>query len=213
MSDSLSLIEDIYTALKSDLLSGRHTPGERIDISNLLKRFPASKTPILLVLNRLVGEGLLETRPHDGYYLPRMTTDSLRELYECDIQILTLILDNQLALGTSQQDLPAISFTETDSVADTEALFMAIAVLSGNREFQRIVAGLNDRLRPLRRLKAKTTLNLPAELSALRGAWRDGELTGLKALIADYHRRRLNRLPEFVALAYTAPIGRPESGI
>ena len=212
MSDRPSLIEDIYTGLKNDLLSGSHLPGERVDISEILKRFPASKTPILLALNRLVGEGLVEARPHDGYYIPRLTTDSLRELYECDIEILTLVLDRQVTSRNEPAPLPAVNFTDTDGVTDTETLFKAIANLSRNREYARIVSGLNDRLRPLRRLKASTTFNLPAELQPLKEAWKAGDLRDLRGLVADYHQRRIARLPEVIALAYTAPVMRPSMG-
>lgn len=212
MSDSPSLIEDIYAGLKHDLLSGTHLPGERLDISDIVKRFRGSKTPILLALNRLVGEGLVEARPHDGYYIPRLTTDSLRELYECDYQILTMVLNKQLASDNRLESLSPISFTETDSVADTEALFMAIASLSSNREFGKIVSSHNDRLRPLRRLKANTAFNLSAELSSFKAAWGNADLGGLKILITDYHQRRLAHLPEFIALAYTAPVIRSSGG-
>ena len=212
MSDSPSLIEDIYTGLKHDLLSGAHLPGERLDISDIVKRFRGSKTPILLALNRLVGEGLVEARPHDGYYLPRLTTDSLRELYECDYQILTMVLDRQKASDNPPERLSTIRFTETDSVADTEALFVAIASLGSNREFGKIVSSHNDRLRPLRRLKANTAFNFSAELSSFKAAWRNADLGELQALITGYHQRRIAHLSEFIALAYTAPFIRPLGG-
>ncbi|MGN6210493.1 GntR family transcriptional regulator [Asticcacaulis sp.] len=214
MPDNPSLIEDIYTGLKDDLLSGSRLPGERIDIADILRRFPASKTPILLALNRLVGEGIIESRPHDGYYIPRMTTDSLRELYQCDIQILTLILDNVIASPTPPLALSEVALSEHDSVADTETLFLAIASLSGNREFVKIVDGLNFRLRPLRRLKASTGFNVPAELLPFKDAWRAGDFPQLKSLVSAYHDRRIAHIPEFIALAYTAPITRfaPKQG-
>jgi DNA-binding GntR family transcriptional regulator len=209
MPDNLSLIEEIYAGLKEDLLSGSRLPGERIDISDILARFPASKTPVLLALNRLVGEGILESRPHDGYYIPRLTTDSLLELYECDFKILTLILDDVMASTTQPDVLPEIQLSEADTVRDTETLFVAIARLSKNREFVKIVEGLNHRLRPLRRLKINTPFNMPHELDPFGVAWRAGNLTDLKDLVLAYHRRRIAHIPEFIALAYTAPIMRP----
>jgi len=212
MSDSSSLIEGIYVGLKNDLLSGAHLPGERIDIAALLARFPSSKTPLLHALNRLVGEGLIEARPHDGYYIPRMTTDSLRDLYECDLQILNLVLDNATASPNRSEARPDIVFTETDSVIDTERLFLAIASLTSNRQFGRIISGLNDRLRPLRRLKMATAFNRPDELEPFKEAWRLDDLQTIKTLLSEYHERRLRHIPELIALSYTAPVSRTPAG-
>ncbi len=196
-----SLIETVYLGIKQELSNGTLLPGQRVDITALCERYGASKSPVRNVLNRLVGEGLLEVQAHDGFYRPRVTEQKLRDLYMWNQQVLLLALENAFALDAVPA-ASAIDPTDDDLVTRTETLFVAVAKLGGNSELRRAIESINDRLRPIRRQKDGVFLGRPAELAGLTDAWLTADMPALKQQILTYHQVRLDLVPQIVAIAY-----------
>ena len=196
-----SLIETIYLGIKRELTSGVLLPGQRVDVAALCDRYGASKSPVRNVLNRLVGEGLLDVQAHDGFYRPRVTEQKLRDLYMWNQQVLLLALESAFALEAVPV-ASAIDPTNDDLVARTEEIFVAVARLGGNGEFRKGIDSVNDRLRPIRRQKDGVFLGIPAELAALTDAWQTTDIPALRQHIIAYHQRRLDLVPQIVAVAY-----------
>ena len=197
-----SRIEGIYSDLKAVLFSGPVRPSQRIDVDALAAHYHVSTMPIRLLLNRMVGEGVLDVVPHEGYVIPSATERRIRDVHRWNQQIL------MLALETAMDDDPPVAFPDLtldsdDVVATTEALFLAIAGFSNTGETRPAISNVNDRLRPIRRLDTGDLIDVTAEIEAFREAWQTQDLHTLHRLVWQYHDRRLALVPHFVALAYS----------
>lgn len=198
MSAKGSVVESIYAAIKTEVSSGDLMPGHRVDIADLCARFRVSKSPIRNILNRLVGEALLETHAHDGFFRPWLTEQSLRDLYRWSQEILLLAIDR----AGARLDAAATAAQPTDMTDATERLFEELARQGGNAEYVRAMADVNARLRPIRRRKPASLFDTQGELAAFHLAIKDDDLSALRALIAAYHQRRLDLIAQIVTAAY-----------
>ncbi len=72
---------EIYTEIKKALFEGDWTPGQRIDRKALAERFGISQTPVNDALNRLTGEGLVESRSRDGFFVPDYDDSELADIF------------------------------------------------------------------------------------------------------------------------------------
>ena len=199
-----SRIEHIYQDIKQVLLKMPMRPGQRIDVEALAAHYGVSNVPIRMLMNRLVGEAILEVVPHEGYAIPPATAQQVRDLHKWNQNTLLLALEELFDTETTP-DMPPVPIGDDDVVRDTERLFSAIADLSDNRESGRTVRNLNDRLRSIRQINLTDLIDAPKELSVLAKAWAQKDLFGLHKLIWQYHRRRLDLLPEILMRAYSRP--------
>jgi DNA-binding GntR family transcriptional regulator len=197
-----SLVESIYEAIKLEVTSGDLRPGHRVDISDLCARYHVSKSPIRNILNRLVGEGLLEAHAHDGFFRPWLTEQSLRDLYQWSQDILLLALDKAECLV--EDSLVAAKYDDTteDLTHRTERFFTGLAERGGNAEYVAAISDINTRLRSVRRRKPATLFDTDTELRGLDTAWNRDDRSSLKAQIELYHQRRLAAIAQIVAAAY-----------
>ncbi len=183
-------------------------PGQRIDVAELCERYAISPTPMRNVLNRLVGEGIVEAHSHDGFYIPRLTETSLRDLLSWNEQLLLLAIDT-IDSATPPPPLPERT---PDIVAETEILFEGVAKLNSNGELTQAVRDVNDRMRAFRRLPDAGIVDSENELSAFRQEWTNGNLAGIRDWVAQYHSARQSALKQLIGLAYTAPLVDRERG-
>jgi len=75
-----TVTEDVYHALKRDVLTLRHRPGEPLREQDLADRYGASRVPVREACRRLQQEGLVESVPYKGYFARRI---SLKEIADC----------------------------------------------------------------------------------------------------------------------------------
>ncbi|HTM81569.1 GntR family transcriptional regulator [Asticcacaulis sp.] len=197
---------DLYTAIKAEICSGQLLPGHRVDMAGLGNRYSASPSPVRNVLNRLVGEGLLEVHPNDGFYRPVVTEQVVREQYSWNRSIMLLALDSA-DTAPVQKPLPPLTITTEDAVAAIEQVFTAVAGLSDSRKTVDEMVASNDQLRALRRQKPATLFDRSGEVSAFTAAWSSGDITALRQEVLAYHDRRLAHISQIVAYAY-----QPTSG-
>lgn len=195
-----SLIERVYSAIKAELTRGVYRPGERVDVMHLAEQHHTSPSPIRGSLNRLVGEGLLEARSHDGFFVPFVTESGLRDLYELSEFLLLCALEK----APVDSALPAPPVRHA-IVEDTEALFNDLVQLGGNGLVSRSMASVNDRLRAIRLLPDLGVFDRDDELQDLCYACVMQDRARLVRQIRRYHHRRQELLPRIVALAYEQP--------
>ena len=196
-----SRIEHIYSHLRPHLLSAPLQPGQRIDIEALALRYGVSTMPIRLLLNRMIGERVVDITPHEGYIIPAAKERRVRDVHKWNKMILMLAIETAMDDGPDPE-FPELDLDQPDIVAATEALFLAIADFSDTGETRYAVSNVNDRLRPIRQLDTGDLIDLPAEMAQFKAAWQAHDLGSLRDLVKQYHHRRLALVPNFIALAY-----------
>jgi DNA-binding GntR family transcriptional regulator len=79
---SVPVRERAYNYLKSGLLSGRFTPGERLTEEHLAKSLGVSRTPVREALHKLESEGLVKPLESRGFYVARDSREELEDLFD-----------------------------------------------------------------------------------------------------------------------------------
>ena len=79
-TDSLS--QRVYQALKRDIITGVHPPGEALGEKDLAKRYSSSRTPVREAALRLQQDHLLKIIPNRGYFITKISVQDLTDLYD-----------------------------------------------------------------------------------------------------------------------------------
>lgn len=77
-----SLSSQIRDALRTDILSAAWSPGTKLQVAQLSKRYETSTTVVREALTRLAGEQLVTLIPNRGFFVAELTLDELRDLTE-----------------------------------------------------------------------------------------------------------------------------------
>ncbi len=77
-----SVVESIVQTLGDDIVSGRLTPGTKLDAQAVAERFGVSRTPIRETFGHLAAMGLVTHRPNRGVAVATLSTSALSDLYE-----------------------------------------------------------------------------------------------------------------------------------
>lgn len=77
-----TLSDQIYDYLRSEILTGRMIPGERLDLGELVERLKVSKMPVKEAIGRLATEGLLDVQAQRGTFISRIDPRELAETFE-----------------------------------------------------------------------------------------------------------------------------------
>jgi DNA-binding GntR family transcriptional regulator len=138
--------EQVYCALKRDIITLRHRPGESLTEQQLASLYGTSRVPVREACRRLDQEGLLTGRPYRGFSVNQI---SLKEIGDC--------FDLRLGLEVRALELAAERATPDDlerlsGLATTEYTYhdwdSYIEFLDRNLDFHIQLAALsrNDRL-------------------------------------------------------------------
>jgi len=80
--NGVSVREKTYEHLKSDILSGRFLPGERLAEEHLAEELGVSRTPVREALHKLEQDGLIEPLESRGFCIPRDSEEEIEDLFE-----------------------------------------------------------------------------------------------------------------------------------
>ena len=181
--------ERVYEALKQRILSLQFRPGDRLDPAILSDSLAASVTPVRDALHMLAGEELVEARTANGFFLPPLDEPALHDLYRWSSDLLTLAIRNRRPSASASVSPMLIGRFGT--VAErTAQLFGAIARQSANREHDRAVARLSERLHAVRLAEPQIIDAIEPELAGIDEAFAAGQRADLAKACASYHRRR-----------------------
>jgi DNA-binding GntR family transcriptional regulator len=76
--------------LADEIITGRLSPGARLDERDIAARFGLSRTPVREALRQLAAIGLAELRPHRGVTVARPDEDHLAETFEAMAELESL---------------------------------------------------------------------------------------------------------------------------
>jgi DNA-binding GntR family transcriptional regulator len=80
--NGLSVREKTYEYLKSNILSGRFTAGERLAEEHLAEELGVSRTPVREALHKLELEGLIEPLESRGFCVPHDSPEEVEDLFD-----------------------------------------------------------------------------------------------------------------------------------
>lgn len=92
-------MEDVYEALRADILLGRRLPSSRLPLNEIAEEHGVSLSVVREAVTRLAGEDLVEATPQRGYRVRSLSLDHLHDLTWVRIQIETLALREAIANG------------------------------------------------------------------------------------------------------------------
>ena len=67
--------------IRSAILEGLFPPGSKLQEADLAERFAVSRGPVREGIQRLIQEGLLQSEPHRGVFVPVVTDEDVIDIY------------------------------------------------------------------------------------------------------------------------------------
>jgi DNA-binding GntR family transcriptional regulator len=77
-----TLAEHAYENIRDGILTGALKPGQKLTRKAMAEMTGVSAIPVMEALHRLNSEGLIESRPHFGARVVRLTSDVMKDRYE-----------------------------------------------------------------------------------------------------------------------------------
>jgi DNA-binding GntR family transcriptional regulator len=94
-----SLVEDVYGALRADILFGRRLPSSRLQLNDLAVEHGVSLSVVREAVTRLASEELVEATPQRGFRVRPLSVEHLQDLTWVRVQLETLALGESIAKG------------------------------------------------------------------------------------------------------------------
>lgn len=79
---SETLSTEVRDRLRLDILAGRWTPGQKLQLVALSEHYETSSTVVREALTRLIGERLVHLKPNRGFFVPELSLEELRDYNE-----------------------------------------------------------------------------------------------------------------------------------
>jgi DNA-binding GntR family transcriptional regulator len=190
------VLEPTYQNLKRGLMEGLWPPGERLEALRLADEFGVSMTPVRDCLNRLVGEGMVDMKPGDGYRVPRISEKALRDMFDLNSMLLNFALLNPVAAAEAGK----AEHRELDYASRVSSLFDVITSRSANTMVAEMIRSLSDRLHAIRRWEPQLLPDWVQEIEELERCLSE-ESADLSPKLRDYHQRRNSHVAALVQLA------------
>jgi DNA-binding GntR family transcriptional regulator len=195
--------------LRERLRDGGFPPGTRIAASEVADSLKLSATPVREALSRLAGEGLLEDRRGQGFFLRPLSGVDIADLYRLSLTHLALALDSHRARVSRQGRTPGEAAPEpfSNPVRDVERLFTEWVGEAGSRALSGSYRTIQVQLGPVRRFEPAVIEDLEAEAVELVAAALDELVPARMALVRKFHARRIALADRLATLAYRDPAG------
>lgn len=140
------VLEPTYRHLKHALVNGTWPNGAKLEAMRLADDLGVSMTPVRDSLNQLVGEGLVDLTPGEGFRVPLLTEQDLREF----LHVNAVLLEAAIHENWSLPNRPARESHQGDYADRRAAVFSILATGSDNRVLTDMVERISQRLQPVR---------------------------------------------------------------
>jgi hypothetical protein len=180
-----------FVSLRERLQDGAYPPGARITAVDVADELRLSTTPVREALSRLAGQGLLEDRRGQGYFVARLSAPDVADLYR--MSLAALLISQEPHRTSRRAPAPVlhadVKLEALGAVRKVEDLFRSWAIDAGSRALIANFRILQIQLGPVRRIEPQVIedLDLEAERLALLGAGRSDRLAALR----QFHGRRI----------------------
>lgn len=177
------VLEPTYRRLKRALMDGAWPTGAKLEAQRLADEFGVSMTPVRDSLNQLVGEGLVDLTPGEGFRVAALSEQNLRDILYVNAVLL------ETAAGADWQG-PRKNWPHPgDEYAERlAAAFALLAVGSGNRHLAEVVNRNSERLHSVRRRESDIIPDAAALLNEIEASMQASAAARRQA-VWSYHRQ------------------------
>ncbi|WP_278986066.1 GntR family transcriptional regulator [Sphingobium yanoikuyae] len=193
MSPEAITADRIYSDLKRQIVGGNWRPGSILAVTQIANHVGTSVTPVRDAIQKLVGEGFVALLGTGGFFIPRITTRSMADLYGWHSDLVRLALRDAQdieAIGPFPGcEKPGFEQDIRHVVGLTEELFCRLAACSPNANHQSALLTANDRLHVMR-LHEPSPKRRAREIEVIWNALVSGNRNGARSMLWSYHRRR-----------------------
>lgn len=200
MFNTISLREQVYQYLSSQIQAGELRPGTFIKLDVLSKKLAISKTPLKEAIIKLESEGFVEILPRRGILVKKLTNQEIRDLYEIvgtmESMVVLSVFDQLTKEHISQMKqcneemLKALENKEFDKYYQLNLEFHDYFLnLSPNMTLRRYIAPVKQRLYDFNRrnyVKAWELENIEEHRKFIR-CIENGDSEGAARVIKDEH--------------------------
>jgi hypothetical protein len=189
MTARLEPFRQALVDLRRRLREGDLEPGARITAKEVAEGLRLSPTPVREALSRLAGEGLLEERRGDGFFVPELSAADVAVLYGLSEQLLLMSqgAGRPARLDARAPEPPA----DEDPVRSVERLFLAWIGESASRVIVDAYRSAAIRLAPVRRREVVLIDDLAQEAEPLLRLADPARREARPAAIQAFHKRRV----------------------
>lgn len=197
------------TAIRERLQTGVLPPGARATAVDLADELGLSTTPVREALSRLAGEGVLEDRRGQGYFVRRLGAVDVADLYRRSLAHLLIALEPRRSarMPTTPVVESAGSFdaVDFDAIASVEDGFRRWVGATGSRLLVAAFRVVQIQLGPVRRVEAQILRDLEPEARILLDA--DVSRGERLAALRQFHAVRIREADRLAALIEAAGRG------
>lgn len=176
-------------SLRERLREGLIAPGQRLAAAEVAGELKLSATPVREALSRLVGEGLLEDRRGQGFFVRVLSGTDIADLYRLSQACLIIAHDPQRAVARHALAGPAVRLT--DPIRSVQRLFADWVTEGGSRSLIALYRNLDLQLSQVRRAEPNVLDGLAEEAGELQGLPPDSSPSRRASLIQRFHVRRI----------------------
>ncbi|MGH9641477.1 MAG: GntR family transcriptional regulator [Terriglobales bacterium] len=158
-----TLTEKAYLCIKEGIVRGEIEEGVFLSERETMKRYRIGRTPFREACNRLHHEHLLEAVAHRGYFVPRMSLQEVRDLFEIRVLVEGALAELAASRATpreinelsqlANQSVPSASSQKSDRNNDRAEVntnfHLHLAAMAHNGELLRFEKGVLERTRRL----------------------------------------------------------------
>lgn len=187
------VLEPTYRRLKRALMDGTWPMGAKLEALRLAGDFGVSATPVRDSLNQLVGEGLVDFTPGEGFRVAVLSEQGLRDILRVNLLLLSGAVDGDWSRRKIENE--AGQKTYADQLAE---VFGALAAGSDNRFLVRQIEQISERLHMVRNSEAVVVSDAAIHLAKLQRSL-DGSTRERRDALIRYHEHNLRHVARLIA--------------
>jgi len=206
--------DDIYDRLKEMAARFEFRPNERINEIELSKALSVSRTPLREVLNRLMVEGFLTRTQNKGFIGRALNPQEILDLYEFRRSVETSMVPLACERATDEEIEALKAYSKTSTKASKardaakmvqldEEFHMALARMTRNPEYERVLRNVNARIHYIRWIDMRQRhVYTQAEHDEIVAALKKRSVPEVTRLLEQHISRRLDQIVDAVKAGY-----------